>query len=271
MRVVALVHRDLAAAIAALPRQDECTLADGPAACLAGDGALLGAPGAGYLCALDDERLADWAAERGAVFWLEVRPGDFVFPNTAIGRVHPASAGEAAREVLCGSVTLGDERSVEQDIEYAVRQLVEVALRALSPSLNDPFTAIAVLDRLGAALCSLVTRTLPDGRTIRGGTVRVLRPATDYDGLLDAMFHMLREGGAAQSAAMIRMLEVLARVAAVERDPDRRNGLRRHVDLAVDAALDGTTDEAARASIASRHACTLAAFDRATETNKGRA
>ena len=94
-------------------------------------------------------------------------------------------------------MALGDERSVEQDLEYTARRLVAVALRALSPGLNDPFTAIAVLDRLSAALCSFAGRELADGRVCRAGRVRVARPSADHAGLLDATFRMLREPGGA--------------------------------------------------------------------------
>ena len=157
-------------------------------------------------------------------------------------------------------MVLGDERSVEQDLEHGVRQLVEVALRALSPSLNDPFTAIAVLDRLGAALCSLAGRELPEGRVVRAGKAQVTRPATDYAGLLDAMFHTLRESGAGQPAVMIRLLEVLSEVASIERDPARRREIRRHVGLAAEAALRGTPDDAAKVDTTGRRDRAFAAL-----------
>lgn len=262
MRVVALVHADLARAIEALPRRREGggagPLDDGVPP--TGEGAPLAAREAGYLRVLDEEGLADWAAARDAAFRLRVRPGDFVFPDAPVGEVWPAAARPEAEGALRGAMVLGDERSVEQDLEYAVRQLVEIALRALSPSLNDPFTAIAVLDRLGAALCSLAGRELADGRVWRAGRVRVARPSTDYAGLLDAMFHMLRESGAGQPAAMIRLLDVLAGVASVERDPARRREIRRHVELAAGAALRGTPDDAAKADTARRRDRALAAL-----------
>ena len=262
MRVVALVHADLAEAIEALPRgQDRSGAgpcdADDPTP---GEGAPLAVRGAGYLRVLDEDGLADWAAGRDAVLRLRVRPGDFVFPGAPVGEVWPAAASAGAEEALRGAMVLGDERSVEQDLEFAVRQLVEIALRALSPGINDPFTAIAVLDRLGAGLCALAGRELPEGRTTRGGRVRVIRPATGYAGLLDAMFHMLRESGAGQPAAMIRLLEVLAGVGSVERDPARRRELRRHAGLAAEAALRGTPDEAAEADIAERRDRAFAAL-----------
>ncbi len=265
-RVVALVHRDLAAALAALPQRDDAATAapggpDGaapPPPPPGPDEAALLAPAGGYLRVLDDDALADWAEGRDAVLRLRVRPGRFVFPGSVVGAVAPAAARREAQAALEGAMRLGDARSIEQDVEFAVRQLVEIGLRALSPGINDPVTAVAVLDRLGQALCELAGRALPTGRTARGGRVRLSRPATDYPGLLDAMFHMLRQGGAPVPAAMIRLLEVLAEVAAVERDPERRRALRRHADLARDTALGGTEDAAAREAIAERHARAVA-------------
>lgn len=104
-----------------------------------------------------------------------------------------------------------------------------------------------MLDRLGAALRSLARRELPDGRVAHAGRVRVVRPCTDHAGLLDAMFHMLREAGAGRPAAMVRLLDVLAGVASIERDPARRREIRRHVGLAAEAALRGAPDGAAKA------------------------
>ncbi len=182
-RVVALVAAELDQAL-------EKACGDGtdpePALGPAPDAAALRAPGSGYLRVLDDASLADWAAGCGAVLHLDVRAGGFVLAGGVVGRVSPPAVREAARAALAEAMVLGQSRSVEQDLEYAVRQLVEIALRALSPGINDPFTAIGVLDRLGATLAGLVGRTLPDGVFRRDGEVRLVRPATDYAGLADA-------------------------------------------------------------------------------------
>jgi uncharacterized membrane protein len=266
-RVVALVQADLAAAVEAAT-EAEARAEAGPVseARSGASAAPLRAPGGGYLRVLDDGALADWAAEADAALRLRVRPGDFVFPGAVIGEVRPAGRREAAQEALARAVTLGEERSGEQDLEVLVRQLVEIALRALSPGLNDPFTAVAVLDRLGAALCAMAGRRLPDGRFAREGRLRLERPAVDYAGLLDAMLHPIRQAGAATPMVAVRLLEVLAEVAAVERDPARRDALRRHADLARDAALAAEPDASAREAVAGRHAAVMAALDGAEAT-----
>ena len=157
-------------------------------------------------------------------------------------------------------MTLGETRNAEQDLEFVVRQLVEIALRALSPGINDPFTAIAVLDRLGESLCELAGRRLPDGRSLRHGRMCVVRPATTYAGLTDAMFHPVRQAGAPQPAVAIRLLEVLAEVAGVERDPARLAELRRHAALARDAACRSTEDASALRAVADRYAAAMIAL-----------
>ena len=258
-RVVALVQGDLSAALELLPAIEATVSEPAEFQLPSFPGAPLRATAGGYLRVLDDGTLGDWAAQHDALLHLRVRPGGFVFLGSVIGEVWPASARKQAQEALDRAMALGDGRSIEQDLEFAVRQLVEIGLRALSPGINDPFTAIAVLDRLGATLCDLSRRRLPTGRTLRGDRVRLYRPSTDYAGLLDAMLHMLRQAGGGEPAVMIRMLEVLAEVGAVERDPARQHSLRRHIQLAHDGALGGTCDTAARTAIVDRTARAFAA------------
>jgi uncharacterized membrane protein len=252
--VIELVHEDLSAAISrlTLDRPDPAPAAepshDGE------DGASVVSRGNGYLRALDDGALADWAAEQGAMLVLLVRSGDYIQPGSPVAELFPAAVAEGAEEAVAGAFSLGPRQAAEQDLEFAVRQLVEVAVRALSPGINDPFTAMAVLDRLGAALCEVAPRHLPGAAVLRGGrAVLHRRRITDYDGLCDAMFHMIRQNAAAGSpAVLIRLLETLARAATVETRPERRAALRRHADLALAAGRAGTTDAASLAALDAR-------------------
>lgn len=186
-------------------------------------------PRRGYLQQLDAEGLADWAAERGASVRLLVRPGDYVFPGAVIAEVLPATDGIGG--AVTDATALGPQRVSSDDLEYAIRQLVEVAVRALSPGINDPHTAIGVLDHLGAALCDLVPLHLPTGTLMRNGRLALQAPGVDYAGLTDAMFHMIRQNAAGSTAVLIRILEVLAAVMGCEPDPVRRASLRRHAGL----------------------------------------
>ncbi|MEP7300071.1 MAG: DUF2254 domain-containing protein [Caldimonas sp.] len=197
-------------------------------------------PRHGYVEHIDADRLADWADTRQTQLRLLVRAGDYVFPGAPIALARPGVDGVA--RAISDATTLKAERSSGDDLEYAVRQLVEVAVRALSPGINDPHTAMNALDRLGAALCHLAPLTLPSGVHLRGARCVLVVPAVDYGGLVDAMFHLVRQNAAGSAAVLIRMLEVLTAVAFCERAADRLAELKRHGDLILgDAGRDVRT------------------------------
>lgn len=205
----------------------------------------------GYLQQLDAQGLAKWAVEKETSVLLLVRPGDYVFPGAPIAFVRPMVEG--AEEAIHRATALGSQRGSSADIEFAVRQLVEVAVRALSPGINDPLTAISVIDRLGAALCDLVPLHLPTGVMIDQGRPVVVVPSVDYDGLVDAMFHMIRQNGSGSPAVLIRILDALTTVVAVERAPSRVPTLQRHADLVLDHAGRNLQSPADLRDIQKRH------------------
>ncbi|MEO6747947.1 MAG: DUF2254 domain-containing protein [Caldimonas sp.] len=213
-------------------------------------------PRRGYLQEFDAEGLADWAAENRTAIRLLVRPGDYVFPGTASAIVLKPVAG--AEATIQGAMALGATRTSSIDLEFAVRQLVDVAVRALSTGINDPHTAIGVLDRLGASLCDVTRVFLPSSVHLRAGLPVLVTPSTNYAGLCDAMFHMIRQNAAGSPAVLIRMLEVLAAVASCEQRPDRLAELERHAELVLSDAVRSVGSPADLADVRGRHA----AFER---------
>ena len=218
-------------------------------------------PRRGYLQQLHEDGLADWAAEHSTVMRLLVRPGDYVFPGTPIANMKPPAEGVDA--AINNATALGSQRGGSADVEFAVRQLVEVAVRALSPGINDPYTAMTVLDRLGTALCDLVPLHLTTGVSMRDGRVVLVVPMISYDGLVDGMFHMIRQNSANHVAVLIRLLEVLTAVASCERDPERVRALSRHADLVLGDAERDVATPADLAEIRTRHAKFVAMMSRA--------
>ena len=236
--VVDLVHRDLTSAIDAMTQERAALLP--PADAVEGPG--VAASGGGYLQALDADMLADWAADRGVELRMRVRPGGFVPTGTSVAVV--SAAVDGVTEVLDRALTFGRRQAALQDLEYSIRQLNEIAVRALSPGINDPFTAGSVLDHFSDALCRIAPRHLPRGAVERNGRIVLVLDVVDYDGLCDGMFHTIRQNGSGSAYVLIRLLEVLGRVAEVERFSDRRAALRRHADLAIAVARDGMSDPA---------------------------
>jgi uncharacterized membrane protein len=205
----------------------------------------------GYLQQLDGPGLAAWAAENGTALRLLVRPGDYVFPGAPIALAFPIVNGVDA--AIRRATALGAERVSSADLEFAVRQLVEVAVRALSPGINDPHTAMSVTDRLGAALCDVVPLHFPTGVFLNRGKVALVVPFTDYDGLADAMFHMIRQNGVSSPAVLMRLLEVFTSVASCEPDSVRTKTLRRQASLVVDDARRTIGNQADLSDILTRH------------------
>jgi uncharacterized membrane protein len=216
------------------------------------DGAtLVTDPRHGYLQELDAEGLADWAAEHDTALQLLVRPGDYVFPGAPIARLTRADDG--AEAAIRRATALGSVRVSSADLEFPIRQLVEVAVRALSPGINDPHTAISVLDRLGEALCRMAPLHLPTGAYLRDGRARLIVPPVDYAGIVDAMFNMLRQSAANNVAVLVRLLEVLTAVASCEHDALRRMALRRHAGLVLSDAARSVSNAQDLDAVRARH------------------
>lgn len=238
--VIALVSQDMQRAFTRIAENEEQPTA--PPLSFWSDAIVILDGRRGYLQQLDDTGLAQWAVGKGTAVRLLVRPGGYVFPGAPIALMTPPVDG--GQEAIRDATALSAQRGSSADIEFAVRQLVEVAVRALSPGINDPHTAVSVIDRFGAALCELAPLRLPSGVLLHDGRPVVVVPNVDYDGLTDAMFHMIRQNGSGSTAILVRMLDVLTAVVSCEHDPSRRAALQRHADLVVgDAQRNISTPE----------------------------
>jgi len=118
----------------------------------------------GAIQAVDLDGLVDWARAHDAQLVLPHRVGDFVHSGGELVRVYESDGGDQAVEDLEGMIALGDERTIDQDPAFALRIMVDIANRALSPAVNDPTTAVQVIDHIGEVL-GLIGRTDLDKRT----------------------------------------------------------------------------------------------------------
>ena len=208
----------------------------------------LALPREGYVQSIDFDGIVGWAEERGVIVQMDVRPGDFVVDGDHKVHVYPAitDAG-AARQQLGRLIVSGQGRTPDQDFEFALRHLVEVALRALSPGINDPFTAIAVIDRLRGGIARLAGRQMPSAWVLGpGGTLRLIRRVNDFKGVVDAAFDQIRQSAVGKPAVLIHMLETLEALAEHLRTVEQRDALRHQADLirsSVASAGNSSDDE----------------------------
>lgn len=184
-------------------------------------------PREGYVQSIDHRALVEWAERHDAVVQLDFRPGDFVVEGDHKVLVYPQPADlEQARREIDALIVSGERRTPTQDLEFAVRHLVEVAVRALSPGINDPFTAMAVIDRLRGGLARLCARELPR-RTLTdsAGKLRILRDAPSFHGAVDAAFNQIREAGAGKPSILVHMLKAIGGIAEHTRTAEQRQAL----------------------------------------------
>lgn len=199
---------------------------------LPADGAgVVEAPQDGYIEAIDPTGLSEGAARRDSVVRFLRSPGDFLIAGTHVAEVHPAGAKGDSRWIL-DHVAIGQVRTPTQDVAFSIDRLVEMALRALSPSLNDPFTAISCIDRLCAALSFAGGRELGNGQhPDREGRVRVIIPVPDADSMADSAFHQIRIASRGLPGVAIHLLEMIATAIRTAPSGAFRRALLRHAAL----------------------------------------
>lgn len=194
----------------------------------------------GYLQAADRDALLDIATHNDLLIMLPYRPGDFVSAGiTLITAKSMEEPGENIARQLANAVIIGSQRTPEQDAEFTVRQLVEIAVRALSPGINDPYTAVSCIDRLESALCILCEREFPLAYLYDDqGRLRVISKPVTFRGIIDAAFDQIRQYGRQSAAVTIRLMEALEIIAVQTRTREQREAVLRQADMIMRASTD---------------------------------
>jgi uncharacterized membrane protein len=184
----------------------------------------------GYIQAMDTDGLLKTASRENLLIQLLVRPGHFVIEGHPLARAWPAdrAGDEIAREV-CKAILVGTERTLEQDVEFAVNQIVEIALRALSPALNDPLMAATCIDWLGAGLSEMTRRQTPPKYLYdQSNKLRLIISPLDFVELVDNVFAKMRQSVCSNLPVTIRTLETIRKIAETLGKDEDRMALRRH-------------------------------------------
>ncbi|HXH84440.1 MAG TPA: DUF2254 domain-containing protein [Candidatus Tectomicrobia bacterium] len=208
----------------------------------------------GYLQMVDAERMLAIATEADLIVRVEQSPGDFVMPGTPLALVWPAERGSGPLDKrLRRAFVLGEERTLVQDLRFGVHQLTEIAVRALSTSLNDPFTALTCLDRLAAALAHVGTRRTPSPyRYDEGGRLRVIATPLTMDALVTTALDPIRRYGGGNPRILRKLLDVVILVGDRSPRQDLRAALLEQAHLVERAARETLSEPEARADIAER-------------------
>ena len=206
-------------------------------ASLDSDGAALTSKETGYVQAVDLDHLLSLAQKHDVLISMQVLPGEHVTEGSAVAVVWP---GDGLHDDLLDpardSVQIGRARSPHQDVEFPVLLLEEMAVRALSPSTNDPYTAINALDSLASGLAAFAGRPTPSPyRYDERGQLRVIAPHVSLIHLLDHLLDAMRLYAVEHPTVLHRTLDLVRQVGHVCQEPSARSQMARHADRLVEA------------------------------------
>lgn len=169
----------------------------------------------GYLVGVDDDGLLEFAVEQDCAVHLARRIGDFVIEGQPLARLSGTRAPDEARsKELRALFDLQRQRTIHQDAPYGVQQLVDVAVKALSPGINDPTTATMCIDRLAALLLRLAGRRMPGPCRGRDGVLRVVAQGPDFAGVTALALDPIVAHARGDAMVLARLLDTLEQVAA---------------------------------------------------------
>lgn len=168
-------------------------------------------PKSGYLQYMDSESLMEIITRQDALLEIKYRPGEYLVKDMEIGILYVNDdLDEEKTDDIVQQFVIGKTKTSQQDIEYSIHQMVEIAVRALSPGVNDPYTAIACIDNLTSAMCYLATVKFPSKyRFDKENKLRVIADTLDFEGILDAAFNQIRQFSGGSIAVIIRLMEAL--------------------------------------------------------------
>lgn len=192
----------------------------------------------GYLQSVDGDGLLSIAEENDCIIVLHHRPGDFLVKDMVICEVLcKEKCNEDIHENINDDFIIGKVRTPLQDAEFSIHQMVEVASRALSPGVNDPYTAIACIDNLTTVMCYLARAQFPSPyRYDREDKLRVIADSDTFSGMLNAAFNQIRQYAEANPSVLIRLLEAMITINRFAKNKAQKKEIAQHAKMIMKAA-----------------------------------
>lgn len=180
----------------------------------------------GYIESINYASLQDLAQERNIVIKMNVEIGDFVVKNMVLALIaRQDSPNEKTVEKICSYYSIGNQRTIEQDPGFGIRQIVDIALKALSPGINDTTTAAICVDYLTTILCYLAPQDFPSRIHYEEGKPRLIAAGPTFVILLETSFDQIRRSAKGNVTIMIRMLDALRTILTQTVVASRREAL----------------------------------------------
>ncbi|MGG6240031.1 DUF2254 domain-containing protein [Nodosilinea sp. AN01ver1] len=224
----------------------------------------------GYMQAIETETLMQVACAEDLVLRVQAFPGDFVMTNSPLVMAYPADRiTPATAKQINRAFVMGRELTKQQNVAFPIEQLVEIALRALSPAVNDPFTAIRCIDRLAEGLARLAGRELPSPyRYDQSHTLRVIAAPVKFETLADTAFSQIRQYGSADSVVMGRLIAAIAAIAPFTHHFKQRYVLQQHLEAIWQSSQQNLNHQQDIETVEKQYQTALAALQQPRSTAK---
>lgn len=223
--------------------------------------AILCAEVGGYIDLIEVVPLLDAAVDAHAVVRLECAIGDYILPGQPLVTVWPATAcDDKLSATLHDVIHTGNERSLIQDLRFGIHQLSDVAVRALSPGINDPTTAVYCIDSLALLITHWMNRERVSPYRCYQGELRVIAPTPTFADLLDSAYAQIRYYGSGDMETTLRLLEVYAQIGSLSTEVGEKAILWEHVERLLETAAQHITGAGDRARLNRQLAITAKTF-----------
>ena len=187
---------------------------------------------------MDNATLLRLAREHQTIVRMERGIGEFVVQNTTLAWLALADPPEPELiAALQAAYSIHRHRTVEQDAAFGIRQIVDMALRALSPGINDTTTAVMCVDYLTAILARLAVRSIPTSHRFEEGELRVITIGPTFADLTAESFDQIRVSAKGNVAVMLRLLDAIEIITGLTAIAGRRRALREHMDWIAELAV----------------------------------
>jgi uncharacterized membrane protein len=197
---------------------------------------LIRSPQTGYIQDIDLDDLIEWAEKREAVLEMARGIGDFVIKNEPLLKLYGTVSESDKTAGLVRAFSIATDRTIEQDPAFGIRQIVDIALKALSPGVNDSSTAATCIDYLGGIVFHLTEIDFPSERCCTRGKLRLIARRATFEHLLDLSFHEIRQNAAGNMMLYLRLMSLFSRIAGGRLSEAQQNALWKHVTLLAEAA-----------------------------------
>ncbi len=197
-------------------------------------GSIVEADTVGFITDVDFDGLCDVAADHDAVVEFLPRVGDHILPREPLVRVWPAACAEDIASAVRRRIRIGDSRSAFQDVRYAEQQVLELAVRALSPGTNDPYTAVNAIQEVAAGITLAVAHPTPGNTMVRNDTVRVRYSIVDINEIVDMPFDQIRPYALDHVMVLTALIDLGARIESASVHDHLPSRIRRNIEIMMD-------------------------------------